>query len=132
MRRRAIALLWAALLYVGLVFSTSCGTPTYYSSSVGYYGYYGRGGWYDPYYYRPCCRGSHRPDRPHRPPGMRPPGSRPPHGGRPPSMPSRPRRLPCSSGFDSAKALRGHGDPFPFYGVGEEGPTRSRTRRSAW
>jgi hypothetical protein len=98
MRKRAIRLLGIAALSAGLCALTSCGTPTYYGTSVGYYS---TRGWYDPYYYRPCCRGHHHhhPHPPHRPPhrppdgrppGMRPPGMRPPHGG----IPSRPRPTP--------------------------------------
>lgn len=98
MRRYAIRLAGIALLSAGLCFLLSCESPTYYSVSGGYYG---TGGWYDPYYYRPCCRGYYGPHHPHhphrppgaRPPGMRPPGSRPPSGNRP-SIPSRPRPTP--------------------------------------
>jgi hypothetical protein len=97
MRRHVIRLLGIAALYAGFCVLTSCGTPTYYSTSGGYYG---TGGWYDPYYDRPCCRdyhGHYRPHHPHRPPGMRPPGARPPYGGHRPSIPSRPRPTPRPS-----------------------------------
>ena len=67
MRKRVIRLVWIAVLYAGLCILPSCGTPTYYSTSGGYYS---TGGWYDPYYHRPCCRGYHRPHHPHRPPGL--------------------------------------------------------------
>jgi hypothetical protein len=110
MRERLIRLVWIAVLYAGLCILPSCGTPTYYGTSGGYYS---TGGWYDPYYHRPCCRGYHRPHYPHRPPGARPPGmrppgtrppvvrppiARPPHGGHRPSIPSRPRPTPRPAG----------------------------------
>ena len=72
----------AAVLFVA-------GCETYDSVSMhmnASYGYYGGGGWYDPYYNRRPGYG-----RPLRPP-MRPPAYRPPYGGgRPSNLPSMPR-----------------------------------------
>jgi hypothetical protein len=67
---------------------SGCETASYGVST----GYYGGGGWYDPYHYRPCCYGGVvvRP-----PPSYRPPsGSRPGRPANLPSMPSRPPPMP--------------------------------------
>jgi hypothetical protein len=74
----------AALLLVVLSGCESTGYRSSIGISSGYYG----GGWNDPFYYRPCCRG-HIPVRP--PPMYRPPMG----GGRPAHMPSmaRPSRF---------------------------------------
>jgi len=101
---RSFAMLGLAAVLPLLGGCDSSGSTTYRVST----GYYSGPGWYDPYYYRPCCYGNvivrpppgYRPPG-HRPPGYRPPGNRPPPGYRPPGgrpppaqLPSRPRPMP--------------------------------------
>jgi len=81
-----------ALFLAILLGIAGCGSSRY-STSVGVgvsSGYYHGSGWYDPYYYRPCCRGGVVV----RPPGYRPPSYRPPPSFRPPSGGGRPANLP--------------------------------------
>ena len=101
MRRSWARPLFFVVLYLITTLLASCEGPVYVSSG----GYYG-GGWNDPWSHRHYRPGRYPPHRPpvHRPPGHRPPGgrppvvrppiARPPGGGRPPSMPSRPRPTP--------------------------------------
>ena len=77
----ALALGLAAISLGGCEGSGSGSTRT--SVHVGYYGGYG---WYDPYYYRPCCYS--------RPPAHRPPPSRPPNHRPPTTLPAKPRPTP--------------------------------------
>jgi hypothetical protein len=79
----------SALLFMVILLGIGGCNSSGYSTSVGVgmsSGYYHGGGWYDPYHYRPCCRGGVvvRP-----PPNYRPPSYRPPSGGgRPVNLPS--------------------------------------------
>jgi hypothetical protein len=84
---KRISLRLAALCVFTLLGLAGC-ESTGYRTSVGVgTGYYHGGGWYDPYYYRPCCRGQ-VPVRP--PPMYRPPMG----GGRPVHLPSMARPGP--------------------------------------
>ncbi|MCJ7558283.1 MAG: hypothetical protein MUP90_15410 [Gammaproteobacteria bacterium] len=94
--RLLLSLALACLTALSIHGCDSTSTSVHYS--VGYGGYYGGAGWYDPYYRYPPVYG--RPVGPpvYRPPsgGGRPPSGRPPSGGggRPANMPSAARPAP--------------------------------------
>lgn len=89
-------LLSLVLGFLSALFIQGCdGTSTSVHYSVGYGGYYGGVGWYDPYYRYPPVYGRPVGPPPPRPPGGHPPSSRPPPGGHKPSqMPSAARPRP--------------------------------------
>ena len=80
MSRPARILASLALVCVPTLFIAGCGSPDHrVYAGAAYGGYYGGGGWYDPFY-----RGRPTYGRPWGPPGYRPPSG----GGRPANMPS--------------------------------------------
>jgi len=90
-------LLTLALGVLTALFIHGCdSTSTSVHYSVGYGGYYGGAGWYDPYYRYPPVYGHPVGPPPPRPPGGYPPSGRPPSGGggRPANMPSAARPTP--------------------------------------